>query len=244
MRAIVLGGGGSLGAYQIGVWKALKELEVNYDLVVGTSIGAVNGALMAQGLNTYDFAKELWDNITIKDVTTDDIEMYMDFTDLYNTIKSFASIIRVIKYNFKTLGADTTNFKGLFDTIIDRDDFKSLKREIRSFYNKNAKSENIILTFVNYPNLEIVLSSDSPAEGQTTSKFRVIVNLMPFSLFKYNPIDTAIIQTKTNNVEHTLIDALNKVNDIFKNIKAISSYLNKTKQIGDYLNKFLKTAQI
>lgn len=111
MRAIVLGGGGSLGAYQIGVWKALKELEVNYDLVVGTSIGAVNGALMAQGLNTYDFAKELWDNITIKDVTTDDIEMYMDFTDLYNTIKSFASIIRVIKYNFKTLGADTTNFK-------------------------------------------------------------------------------------------------------------------------------------
>ena len=67
---------------------------------------------------------------------------------------------------------------------------------------------------------------------------------MPFSLFKYNPIDTTIIQTKTNNVEYTLIDALNKVNDIFKNIKAISSYLNKTKQIGDYLNKYLKTAQI
>ena len=121
MRAIVLGGGGSLGAYQIGVWKALKELEVNYDLVVGTSIGAVNGALMAQGLNTYDFAKELWDNITIKDVTTDDIEMYMDFTDLYNTIKSFASITKVIKYNFKTLGADTTNFKNYLAEHINLD---------------------------------------------------------------------------------------------------------------------------
>ena len=148
------------------------------------------------------------------------------------------------KYLFESVTTDTTNFKSLFDTIIDRDDFKSLKREIRSFYNKNAKSENIILTFVNYPNLEIVLSTDSPAEGQTISKFKVIVNLMPFSLFKYNPIDTTIIQTKTNNVEYTLIDALNKVNDIFKNIKAISSYLNKTKQIGDYLNKYLKTAQI
>ena len=119
MRAIVLGGGGSLGAYQIGVWRALKELGYKYDMVIGTSIGAVNGALMVQGLNTYDYAKELWDNITIEDITNDDIEMYMNFTDLFNTIKSFASIMKVLKYNFKTLGADTTPFQEFLEDKLD-----------------------------------------------------------------------------------------------------------------------------
>ena len=127
MRAIVLGGGGSLGAYQIGVWRALKELGYKYDMVIGTSIGAVNGALMAQGLGKYEYAKELWDNINIEDITNDDIEMYMNFTDLFNTIKSVASIMKVLKYNFKTLGADTTNFKEFLEDNLN----------VKSIYNSN-----------------------------------------------------------------------------------------------------------
>ncbi len=59
--ALVLGGGGSKGAYQIGAWKALRELGISFDLVVGTSIGALNGALMAQG--SYERAVELWESI-------------------------------------------------------------------------------------------------------------------------------------------------------------------------------------
>ena len=39
--ALVLGGGGSRGAYELGVWKALRELGVKIDIVTGTSIGAV-----------------------------------------------------------------------------------------------------------------------------------------------------------------------------------------------------------
>ena len=39
-RAIVLSGGGSKGAYQIGVWKALKKMHIDYDIVTGTSVGA------------------------------------------------------------------------------------------------------------------------------------------------------------------------------------------------------------
>ena len=41
--ALVLGGGGSRGAYEIGVWKALNELNIHADIVTGTSIGALNG---------------------------------------------------------------------------------------------------------------------------------------------------------------------------------------------------------
>jgi NTE family protein len=44
---LVLQGGGALGAYQVGVYQALHEAGIEPDWIVGTSIGAVNGALIA-----------------------------------------------------------------------------------------------------------------------------------------------------------------------------------------------------
>ena len=48
MLAVVLSGGGARGAYEAGVWKALKKLHIKYDIVTGTSIGANNGFMMVQ----------------------------------------------------------------------------------------------------------------------------------------------------------------------------------------------------
>ncbi|MBD2898328.1 hypothetical protein amrb99_72950 [Actinomadura sp. RB99] len=45
--AFVLGGGGVLGAHEVGMLRALEEAGVRPDLVVGTSIGALNGAFVA-----------------------------------------------------------------------------------------------------------------------------------------------------------------------------------------------------
>jgi NTE family protein len=45
--AVVLGGGGLLGAVQVGMVRALEEAGVRPDLVVGTSVGAMNGAALA-----------------------------------------------------------------------------------------------------------------------------------------------------------------------------------------------------
>lgn len=59
--AFVLGGGGSRGAYEIGVWQALRELGVPIHLVTGTSVGAINGALVAQ--EAFDLAVALWREI-------------------------------------------------------------------------------------------------------------------------------------------------------------------------------------
>ena len=56
--AFVLSGGGSRGAYEIGVWKALKELGTEIDMVFGTSVGAINGAMVAQ--NEPELAERLW----------------------------------------------------------------------------------------------------------------------------------------------------------------------------------------
>ncbi|MGD9526531.1 patatin-like phospholipase family protein [Pseudonocardia sp.] len=47
VTAVVLGGGGLLGAVQVGMVRALEEARVRPDLVLGTSIGAINGAVLA-----------------------------------------------------------------------------------------------------------------------------------------------------------------------------------------------------
>ena len=44
---LVLQGGGALGAYQAGVYQALMEGGIEPDWVIGTSIGAINSALIA-----------------------------------------------------------------------------------------------------------------------------------------------------------------------------------------------------
>jgi NTE family protein len=45
--AFVLGGGGLLGAVEVGMLRALLERDVRPDLILGTSVGALNGALVA-----------------------------------------------------------------------------------------------------------------------------------------------------------------------------------------------------
>ena len=42
---LVLSGGGTKGAYEVGVWKALQELKIPLRGISGTSIGALNAAM-------------------------------------------------------------------------------------------------------------------------------------------------------------------------------------------------------
>ncbi len=44
---LVFQGGGALGAYQAGVYQALHEAGIEPDWIIGTSIGAINGSLIA-----------------------------------------------------------------------------------------------------------------------------------------------------------------------------------------------------
>lgn len=59
--ALVLAGGGARGSYQIGVWQALRELDISVDIVTGTSVGALNAALIA--MRDFENALELWKKI-------------------------------------------------------------------------------------------------------------------------------------------------------------------------------------
>lgn len=58
-NALVLCGGGGHGALEVGFAQALEDLDVGYDRVLGTSIGALNGAFLAGGMSPADLAS-LW----------------------------------------------------------------------------------------------------------------------------------------------------------------------------------------
>lgn len=61
----VLGGGGSLGAAQVGMLRALAEAEVVPDLVVGTSVGALNGVVVAlDPVSAATRLSRIWPRIT------------------------------------------------------------------------------------------------------------------------------------------------------------------------------------
>jgi NTE family protein len=62
---LVLQGGGALGAYQAGVYQALMEGGIEPDWVIGTSIGAINGALIAgnEPKNRIARLREFWDGV-------------------------------------------------------------------------------------------------------------------------------------------------------------------------------------
>lgn len=66
---VLSGGGGAKGAYEIGFLKAMEELDIYPDIVTGTSIGALNGCLIAQ--KDFQIAYELWQNITVEQVIKD-----------------------------------------------------------------------------------------------------------------------------------------------------------------------------
>lgn len=64
--ALTLAGGGAKGAYQFGVWKALREMQLEKNLVAvsGSSVGALNAALIS--LNEFDKANTIWTSIMPK----------------------------------------------------------------------------------------------------------------------------------------------------------------------------------
>ena len=65
-RALVLCGGGARGGYHIGIWKALKEINYYPNIITGTSVGALNGALFT--LKEDDLALEIWENMSMDTV--------------------------------------------------------------------------------------------------------------------------------------------------------------------------------
>lgn len=112
MRAVVLSGGGSKGSYQIGVWKALRKLKIKYDIVTGTSVGALNGALMVQ--NKFHKAYKLWKEINMSTLFGEDVQ----------NPKTKKELVKIYRTNFfKNGGMEVVELQNLIDKNINKDTF-------------------------------------------------------------------------------------------------------------------------
>lgn len=116
-RAIVLCGGGSLGAYEMGVWRALKELDIHFDIVTGTSIGALNGAMMA--MNDYEGALKLWNSISVDNVMQDGININADFFKTTFSLRKNSRFRKFLRQYFHHKGANIEPFEKLVASVMD-----------------------------------------------------------------------------------------------------------------------------
>ena len=123
-RAIVLSGGGTKGAYELGVWKALREKETEFHIVTGTSIGAINGAMMCTG--DYEKCCNMWENMVMEDLMNDGITVTNTMEDFYNNKKPLGPFLR--KY-FKRGGIDNSPFTDFVRKNISEEKVRSSKVE-------------------------------------------------------------------------------------------------------------------
>ncbi len=123
MYGLVLQGGGTKGSYHIGVWKALRQLNIEIGAVTGTSIGALNGAFIAQ--NMYDEALGVWENIKVNDVIDADEDVYLDFMNFDINLNKTEKYFEYFKKVVKDKGLDVAPLRNLIETHLDEDTLRN-----------------------------------------------------------------------------------------------------------------------
>lgn len=119
MKALVLSGGGSKGSYQIGVWKALKKLNIKFDIVTGTSAGAINGALITQ--NSYFKAIKIWKNLNFNNIFGDNFKIDSNEKEVLNLYKTFT------KNFISNGGTDVEELQNLINKTLNKKKFYASK---------------------------------------------------------------------------------------------------------------------
>lgn len=161
--AIVLSGGGAKGSYQLGVWKALRKLHIKYDIVTGTSIGALNGVLMTE--KSYFKAKRLWKTINLESL----------FDKLPKGDRNI-DILKLFSDNFlKNGGMDVSKIEEIIKNNID----------IKKFY--NSKIDFGLITFNFTTKKPLVLSKNKIPKDKLIDYLMASATCYP--AFKMKEID-------------------------------------------------------
>ncbi len=119
MYGLVLEGGGAKGAYHVGAFKALRELGIEIGGIAGTSIGAINGAMMVQG--DYDLLEKVWYSINSYELFDIDEKAIKDLRKLNLQEINFSYLLHQSREILNNRGLDTSRIRELFDTYIDED---------------------------------------------------------------------------------------------------------------------------
>ncbi len=111
---LVLAGGGAKGAYQIGAWKAMRELHIPIEAITGVSIGAINGALIAEG--DYEKALELWTNVEVKS----GVNLQTELKEPENLF-SISNMPLILTEMLRNGGVDVTPARNLIGSYVHED---------------------------------------------------------------------------------------------------------------------------
>lgn len=113
---LVLEGGGAKGAYQIGAWKALKEAGIRIKGIAGTSVGALNGALICMG--DLEKAESLWENISYSQIMSVDDKV---MEDIFKQKKISRDALKDMMDYISAGGVDITPLKELIAECVDEE---------------------------------------------------------------------------------------------------------------------------
>ena len=130
MRGLVLEGGGARGAYQIGVVKALYENGYSFDGFVGTSIGSINAAMLAQG--DLHLAFELWNHLTMEQIFLEDDLPFLRLADFEHAISTLKDNTSEVLGSFKKIigyGINTGKMKHFLERYINEEKIRNSSKE-------------------------------------------------------------------------------------------------------------------
>ena len=118
--AIALEGGGAKGGYEIGVWQALDEAGIKYNAVSGTSVGALNGGLMA--MRDLPRAIDAWNNMKLGKVIVLDEEQEENLSRAFNGDIGLDDVQRLIPEALeiiKNRGLDVAPLRAWVREVVD-----------------------------------------------------------------------------------------------------------------------------
>ena len=117
MKGLVLEGGGAKGSFHVGVLKALFERGYEFQGVAGTSIGAINGALVAQG--DFDKLYDLWYTATPSLLFDFDENMVVRILEKNLDKSVYKYIFQTARAVMSSKGVSLDKAKELLDKLVD-----------------------------------------------------------------------------------------------------------------------------
>ena len=123
MTGLALEGGGSRGAYHVGVMKALLEAGYVFDGFVGTSVGAINAAAFAQG--DFDEAERMWLTLTNEVLFDAEVCDVLKFGDPGRDLSQLLHIRNSFRKIIAGNGADTSRIMAIVRSHIDEDKMRA-----------------------------------------------------------------------------------------------------------------------
>jgi len=203
MRGLALEGGGARGAYQVGVVKALYAEGITFDGFVGTSIGAINAAILAQG--DLDKAIELWMGISVDTLFDADEQRLVRILEA--EMKIDADLTLAVKKVIQGGGFNTSNMMEFLNQYLCENKIRSSGKDfgLVTFSLSERRAHEVMLEDIPHGKLVNYLMASASFPGFNPAKIDekifldgAVYNNCPFDLLNGRGYEEIIV-IRTNS---------------------------------------------